>query len=254
MRDVLQRSLRHWIRLVGGASAGARVLDRPGVTAAVVPLAPERSVVNSVVYDDAGLLAGAYDELEAAYAAFGGAWAVWVDPADARAVALLERRGHLLDGEPETMSLDLSGGIERPGAGVLEDWTSHGDPSLVGPLNDLAYEHGTDSFARSLSHLPRDGLRVYLAHVDGRAVACLITLDHEGNTSIEMVAVEPEARGRGIAGALLGHALADAAERGMPTSTLIATKLGRPVYERLGYTSFGSVQMWERRPAPRRPT
>ena len=35
-----------------------------------------------------------------------------------------------------TMSLDLSGGIERPGAGVLEDWTSHGDPSLVGPLND----------------------------------------------------------------------------------------------------------------------
>ena len=49
----------------------------------------------------------------------------------------------------------------------------------------------------------------------------------------------PEARGRGIAGKLLAHALADAAERGLETSTLVATPLGRPVYERLGYREFG---------------
>jgi GNAT superfamily N-acetyltransferase len=63
-----------------------------------------------------------------------------------------------------------------------------------------------------------------------------------------MVAVVPEARGRNIAGKLLGHALADAAERGLETSTLVATRLGRPVYERLGYRPFGVLQMWERRP------
>ena len=50
-----------------------------------------------------------------------------------------------------------------------------------------------------------------------------------------MVAVVPEARGRGITGKLLGHALADAAERGSETSTLIATPLGYPVYERAGF-------------------
>ncbi len=64
-----------------------------------------------------------------------------------------------------------------------------------------------------------------------------------------MVAVVPEARGLGIAGKLLRHALADAAERGLETSTLISTRLGRPVYERLGYREAGTLQMWEKRPA-----
>ena len=35
--------------------------------------------------------------------------------------------------------------------------------------------------------------------------------------------------------------------RGCEVSTLQATKAGRPVYERLGYRSFGEIQMWERR-------
>jgi predicted acetyltransferase len=67
-----------------------------------------------------------------------------------------------------------------------------------------------------------------------------------------MVAVVPEARGHGIAGKLLAHALADAAERGLETSTLVATNLGRPVYERLGYRQFGALEMWERRSRPDR--
>jgi hypothetical protein len=33
----------------------------------------------------------------------------------------------------------------------------------------------------------------------------------------------------------------------METSTLIATKLGRPTYERLGFRPLGALQMWERR-------
>ena len=65
--------------------------------------------------------------------------------------------------------------------------------------------------------------------------ACLLMTDHDGNTDLGMVAVVPEARGRGITGKLLGRALADAAERGNRTSTLIATKMGYPVYERAGY-------------------
>ena len=60
----------------------------------------------------------------------------------------------------------------------------------------------------------------------------------------------PEARGRGISGHLLGHALADAAERGIRTSTLVSTALGYPVYERAGFRPFGRFQMWERAAAP----
>ena len=43
-------SMFHWYRLVGEASEGARVLERDGVVAAVVPAAPERPVVNGVLY------------------------------------------------------------------------------------------------------------------------------------------------------------------------------------------------------------
>ena len=62
-----------------------------------------------------------------------------------------------------------------------------------------------------------------------------------------LVATLPEARGRGLAGALMAHALVDAGERGLRTSTLVATKMGRPVYERLGYRGLGALEMWERR-------
>jgi ribosomal protein S18 acetylase RimI-like enzyme len=240
--------MRHWFRLVGSGSPGGRVVERDGVLAAVVPAARERAVVNSVLYENAGGLAAAYDEVALAYAEIGAAWTVWVPPADEQARALLDQAGHVLDAEPAIMSIDLRRGVERPAPDALEDWTADGDLAEVGPLNDRAYTFGTDSFARALAGVSRDELNVYVARRDGTAVGCLIILDHEGNADVELVAVVPEARGYGIAGALLGHALADAAERGMETSTLVATRLGLPVYERLGYRKFGSLQMWERRP------
>jgi GNAT superfamily N-acetyltransferase len=67
------------------------------------------------------------------------------------------------------------------------------------------------------------------------------------NCDITLVATLPEARGRGMAGALIRRALADARERGCRTTTLVATRLGYPVYARLGYRDLGRLQMWERR-------
>jgi ribosomal protein S18 acetylase RimI-like enzyme len=119
---------------------------------------------------------------------------------------------------------------------------------VVGPLNDSAYTFGTDSFTRAFAALPTDELPIYVASLDGRPAGCLVIVDHDGNADVQMVAVAPEARGQGIAGKLLGHALADATERGIETSTLVATKLGRPVYDRLGYRQFGTLHMWEKRP------
>ena len=71
--------------------------------------------------------------------------------------------------------------------------------------------------------------------------------DAGANSEVQMVAVVPEARGNGISRHLIAHALADAVERGAQTSTLVATKLGRPVYERLGYRPLGALEMWELR-------
>jgi hypothetical protein len=43
------------------------------------------------------------------------------------------------------------------------------------------------------------------------------------------------------------YALHDARGRGCTTTSLQATKMGQPVYSRLGYRGLGPVQMWERR-------
>ena len=247
MWERLLASMRHWCRLVGRASPGARAIERDGVTAAVVPAAPERSVANSAVFGDAAGLARAYEEIAAAYDEIGAQWAVWVPSGDDEATALLEAAGHVLDSEPVGMAVDLRDGIQRPDASALDDWTSSGDLGEVGPINDRAYPFGTDSFTRALSDLSPEGIRAYLARAGGHPAACLVTVDRAPNTEIQMVAALPEARGQGLAGKLLGHALADAAERGIESSTLIATKLGRPVYERLGYRGIGTIQLWERR-------
>jgi ribosomal protein S18 acetylase RimI-like enzyme len=241
--------MRQWLRTVGRASPGARVIERDGVTAAVVPAAAERAVLNSLMYDEAAGLAAAYDEVADAYEEIGAVWTVWVPSTDEGARAALHRAGHVLDAAPAVMAADLRN-VERPPADALEDWTADGDVREVGPLNDRSYTFDTDSFTRAYVALSPDHLKTYVARLGGRPAGCLIIIDHEGNADVEMVAVVPEARGQGIAGKLLAHALADAAERGLETSTLVATLLGRPVYERLGYREFGTLHMWERKPRP----
>ena len=252
MIDRVLESMFHWYRLVGGASEGASVFERDGVVAAVVPAAPERAVVNAVLYRDAEGLEAAYDELAAAYREIGAKWTVWVPPGDEAAGRLLEGRGHVLDAQPMAMARGLDG-VERPPADAITEWSANGSVAEVGEINDRAYTFGTDSFSRSLQSLPDGAANVYVARDDGRAIGCLVTVDHERNSEVQMVAVVPEARGRGITRKLLGHALADAAEGGSETSTLIATPAGYPVYERLGFRPLERFSMWELRPAPPTP-
>jgi GNAT superfamily N-acetyltransferase len=236
-------ALSHWWRLLAESSPGGRSFERDGVLAAVVPAAPERSVLNSVVYESADGLIGSYDEVAAVYAEIGASWTVWVPPGDDAAAGFLASRGHLLDAEPMAMARDLSD-VERPTDDTLREWTATGDIADVGPLNDRAYGY-TDSFTRAFEGFPAGVAHVYVACNEGQPVACLLMTDHDGNSDLGMVAVVPEARGQGITRKLLGHALADAAERGNRTSTLVATTLGYPVYERAGYRPLEPFSMWE---------
>jgi GNAT superfamily N-acetyltransferase len=234
-------------RVCGGASDGAHTIERDGVLAAVVPAAPERAVANGVAYLDADGLRAAYDQIAAAYGEIGAKWTVWVWPDDEATAGFLEERGHVLDAQPAAMIHDMDG-VERPAPDALTDWTAEGDFAVVGPLNDQAYSFGTDSFTRVLTRRPGDSERIYVANEAGEPVGCLLMSDHERNSDVECVAVVPEARGRGISRNLLAHALADARERGIETSTLVSTGMGYPVYERLGYRPLGRFQMWERGP------
>jgi GNAT superfamily N-acetyltransferase len=234
------------VRGLAAGGSGARLFERDGVVASIVPASPERSVVNSLFYADAAGLAVAYGDLASSYEEAGvRAWTVWVPEDDREAATFLAERGHVLDAAPDAMGTALEA-VPAPVAGQPADWSRAADPPLIGALNDRAYGYD-GSFERALRGFPVEAAYWYVARVDGEPASCLMVLDHDSDAEVNLVATVPQARGRGLAGALMAHALADARERGCASTTLVATRLGRPVYERLGYRALGRVQMWERR-------
>jgi GNAT superfamily N-acetyltransferase len=237
-------SVRQFCRIMGNASPGAHALELGGVIAAVVPAAPDRSVVNSVAYTRAGELERTLPDLRAAYGTAGvRAWTVWVPREDAAAAQALEAAGHVLDAEPAAMAMELSQ-LKVPRPDDL-DLDPEPDVAAVARLNDLSYTFGGDHFQRALRNAP--DLRCYVARVAGRPASCASGYDHEGDFCVAFVATVPEARGRGLAGRLIAHALHDARERGCTTTSLQATSMGHQLYARLGFRDVGPLQMWERR-------
>lgn len=244
--DRMQRSMRAAWAGVAAGSAGARVIERDGVLAMVLPAIPERSVFNSVLYDTPDGLTGMLPELAREYEDAGvDAWTVWLPDHDSASAKLLASAGHKLDANPRAMALELAD-LPEPDPGDLE-WTSDGSLEVMKRINDVAYGYEPGTFERGLGATPEGTWRIYEARLGGEPASVLATTDVEGDCGIWWVATVPEARGRGLSRDLLGIALAEARGRGLETSTLQATKLGRPVYERVGYRDVGALQMWERR-------
>jgi GNAT superfamily N-acetyltransferase len=238
------RSLWPYCRMLARASETARVDEQDGVVASVTPATPERSVTNSVAFEDANALERALGRLAAVYADAGvRAWSVWVRGRDGDAKRLLEQAGHRLDATPAGMALELRGFVRAPGTAV--DLDPDPDPAAIGAINDAAYGFDGD-FSRAFTRCP-ETLHLYVARVGRRAVACAGTVHEDGDCGVYLVATRPEARGRGLAADLLTVALHEAREAGCDTASLQSTALGKPVYLRLGFRDFGSLEMWEKR-------
>jgi GNAT superfamily N-acetyltransferase len=237
------------IAMFGGCSGRGSVLRAPGVVASISPATPDRSLFNSVSAIGAGALAAAYDELVEAYERAGvRAWTVWVPDDDRETASLVSERGHLLDGAPRAMALELAD-LRRPerpppaGARLV----SAGMDDL-GALNDAAYGHDEDVWSAAIDRIPPGlQLRATMAVLDGRPVSCAAVLDHGDDACVTAVATLPDQRGKGLAAAVMIELLEGARGRGMRTGSLQASKAGAPVYERLGFADVGFIEMWERR-------
>jgi GNAT superfamily N-acetyltransferase len=234
------RTMRATFGAVG--HGGARWIDRDGVGALVTPHVPRRSIVNCVIYERGSDVEAAYDWLEQVFADV-DAWTVWVPDSDRTTATFLESRGHKLDAEPAMMVLDLS--KFRPVVAIPE-WRRASLEELAA-INDSAYPWRDGSIERALlgAAYDTDDFRLYTAED-----ACVLGVsDVDGDAGVFFVATLPEARGRGLAAGLLAAALLEARERGCDVSTLQATKVGEPVYARLGYQRLGAIEMWEKRSA-----
>ena len=243
----MARSMRRTAELTGLGAPDSRPLHLDGITAGITPSAPDRSVLNGVVVEDFLKLEDQLGTLAAAYAGAGvRAWTVWVPEHEEAARSLLATAGHVLDASPAAMLLELDR-LREPVAGTAREYSTDWDIAAAGAVNDAAYGDTSGLFARALGGLPPGSGHMYLASADGRPASFVLVHDDGSNCEFWIAATIPEARGRGLLSGLLHRALLDARERGCTTSTTQATKMGEPVYERLGYRRFGTIEMWERR-------
>jgi GNAT superfamily N-acetyltransferase len=226
---------------------GARVARLPGVSAAVSPRTPDRSLWNSVVYENPERLEDAHPDLVALYEDAGvNAWTVWVPESDEEARHLLSIRGHVLDGAPVAMGLELDGldpriENEPEWRGDWSQWPEALD------VMDRAHGLPPGTARAALGDLPAGHGHLYAGLVDGQPASLVFVCDREDDCVFAIAATAPEARGRGLVTTMLHRALLDARERGCTTSTTQASRMGAPVYAALGYRTVGTVQMWERR-------
>src|SRR3954451_21199937 len=94
----MARSMRRTAEIAAQGAPDSRTLQLDGVTAAITPAAPERSVLNGVIVEEFAKLPDQLDTIAAAYDAAGvRAWTVWVPERESATRELLAARGHKLD-------------------------------------------------------------------------------------------------------------------------------------------------------------
>jgi GNAT superfamily N-acetyltransferase len=182
----------------------------------------------------------------------GSTWSWWVGEDSDAGVAeyLIARGAEQISGMP-VMAADLTEVVDSP---VPEGLTIRHvtDPTgvrdlvtaYVGPLGfppdglDLLIE-------REVAYLSRNPELIHIAGLlDGKTVGtAVVSLDAEV-AALYCIATDEEYQRRGIATALTLEALRVAREAGHDVATLQASPSGRPVYERIGFTTISQYRLF----------
>lgn len=90
-------------------------------------------------------------------------------------------------------------------------------------------------------HFIDPNIRHYLGYVGQEAVTCATIMLSQGIAGVWNVGTLRPFRRLGLASAMLMQALVDAARDGCPDSVLIASPMGRSLYEEMGYELIGTM-------------
>ena len=248
-RELRRRAIegvRDEVEAFGSGSPDSKLIRRDGLLASVSPSTPHRSLFNSIFCDGVEPLAA--NSRRARRSSTTPTASGRGRPGSPTATTI--RRRCLPSGATSSMrrrgrwqfcSADLGPEPPRPDGVALGPH----EAGTAADLNDRAYGYGPDGFRAALSE--PTSIAWSFAVAEEAPVGCVGAIDVGDDCCITGVATPPEHRGRGIAGWLLWQVLEEARQRGMATASLQATKAGAPLYERLGFTDYGFVEMWELR-------
>ncbi len=110
-------------------------------------------------------------------------------------------------------------------------------------LKEAAGWNQTEQDWRNVLELEPEGC--FAIEMDGAVQATATAVCYGTRLAwIGMVLTHPDYRGRGLARALMEHAIAWLRARGVEWIKLDATDMGRPLYERLGFVAECAVERW----------
>lgn len=217
-------------------SPGARLVFSPLAVAAVFPSwEPLNNAILQRANNDSDAAVAA-SQLRAVYnSADVGGWALWIprhgvdlDAPDERTVDGLER-----DTTTLVMKARLSATLRQ------HDSVVRASISAVGRIGDDPVNAGDLGIPEGV---PR--LAGWAMVQEGLAVCGAWTYLHDDDCGIFAVETVPEWRRRGLARALVEHALSDAWRRGARTATLQSTRMAQGLYESFGFESAGRYEEW----------
>ena len=161
---------------------------------------------------------------------------------EARRLGLTER--HEIPGMAATPSTFQDAGS----AGL--DLATAVDPERRGQALEVAAasfgfprEWGEEYYSGAMHDL---GARIYVGLEAGRPVTTAIAFHGERSVGIFNVATLPERRGRGYGAAITSRAAADGFAAGAHLAWLQASGMGLGVYQRLGFETVSTAELWTR--------
>lgn len=179
-------------------------------------------------------------------------WTVGTSTVPRELGARLEARGlrHML--RVPGMAMPLEGIPEEPLPGGLTVAPAEDRSGIEAALRvALATFEIPVEFAPRLADLEmsmprshRETLRFFLGRLRGRPVASSVLFLSGGVAGVYFVGTLAGARGRGIARAMTSAALREGRDRGYRIGALQATRMGVPVYRRLGFRAYSEFAIY----------
>lgn len=189
---------------------------------------------------------------------FLGIDALWyITPATATGLSsLLERYGFVLRSKWMSMAMDLTTfSIDSKYPAELEIYEADDSKDLDAWAKVVVASYGLDdevhrAYGRYLTTRGNaDSFRRhhFLGLLDGKPVATAVLFKGEEAAGIYWVGTLPEARKRGIAGAMIRHILLKAKTSGYKIVTLNASVEGHSLYRRIGFTDYYTANIFHRK-------
>ncbi|MBD0404404.1 GNAT family N-acetyltransferase [Flammeovirga sp. EKP202] len=87
--------------------------------------------------------------------------------------------------------------------------------------------------------------RLFLYQENQKSLGCgIVFFDAENHAGLHMIGTLPEGRGKGIGKSMTMHLLKEAKGHGSKIAVLHASKMGEPIYTKLGFQKYGEIETY----------